>query len=89
MQLSNHHKGTLAHIFAHPASANVEWRQVRSLLDAVATTVEEPNGKLRVTLGDETMVLSPPHGKDVDVQLLIDLRHLLANAGLEEEVTHR
>jgi hypothetical protein len=43
--------------------------------------VEEPNGKLRVTLGDETEVFVPPHGKDADVQQLVDLRRMLKNAG--------
>jgi hypothetical protein len=43
--------------------------------------VEEPNGKLLVTLGPETEVFVPPHGKDVDVQQLVDLRRMLRNAG--------
>jgi hypothetical protein len=74
MDLSNRHRDTLEHMFAHPANRNVEWRHVRSLLEAADTVVEEPNGKLRVTLGPETEVFVPPHGKDVDVQQLVDLR---------------
>ena len=34
-----------------------------------------------MTLGDETEVFVPPHGKDVDVQQLVDLRRMLKNAG--------
>ena len=67
-----------AHLRAQP---KVEWRHVRSLLEATGTVVEEPNGKLRVTLGDETEVFVPPHGKDADVQQLVDLRRMLKNAG--------
>jgi hypothetical protein len=59
----------------------VEWRHVRSLLEAAGTVVEESNGKLRVTLGPETEVFVPPHGKDVDVQQLVDLRRMFRNAG--------
>jgi hypothetical protein len=70
-------------IFARPSSGNVEWRHVRSLLDAVADVTEEHNGRLRVTLGDETEVLDPPHGKDVDAQMLVDLRRMLTRAGIE------
>ena len=44
---------------------------------------EEPNGKLPVTLGPETEAFVPPHGKDVDVQQLVDLRRMLRNAGFE------
>ena len=61
---------------------------MRSLLDAVGTTVEERNGKLRVTLGGETEVITPPHGKDVDVQLLVDRRRMLTKAGLGAEKTN-
>ena len=41
----------------------------------------EHNGKLKVTLGPETEVLRAPHGKDVDVQDLVDLRRMLKQAG--------
>lgn len=54
---------------------------MRSLLEAAGTVVEESNGKLRVTLGPETEVFVPPHGKDVDVQQLVDLRRMFRNAG--------
>jgi hypothetical protein len=37
---------------------------------------------LKVTLGDETEVLQPPHGKDIDQQTIVDLRRLLVRAGL-------
>ncbi len=79
--LNNHHRDTLAKIFEHPPSENVEWHQVVSLLEAVGQTKQEHNGKLVVTVGTETEVLHPPHGKDVDRQMLVDLRRMLKNAG--------
>jgi hypothetical protein len=82
VDLNHHHRDTLERIFSHPSSGNIEWRQVLSLLEAVGTTTEEPNGKLRVTLGSETEVLQPPGGKDIDRQMVVDLRRMLANAGL-------
>jgi hypothetical protein len=80
--LNHHHRDTLEKIFRHPSSGNIEWRQVLSLLEAVATTTEELNGKFRVTLGSETEVLQPPGGKDIDQQMVVDLRRMLTNAGL-------
>ena len=82
MHLSSHHRDTLAKIFTHPTSGNIEWREVLSLLDYVGTTTEERNGKLRVTLGPETEVLEAPRGKDIDEQMIVDLRRLLRQAGL-------
>ncbi len=82
MDLDAEQRNTVEQIFARPSSGNVEWRHVRSLLDEVATVTEQHNGKLRVTVGDETEVLSPPHGKDVDTQMLVDLRRMLRRAGI-------
>jgi hypothetical protein len=79
--LDSEHRDTLEKILNHPASGNIEWRQVRSLLEAVGTVIQEHNGKLEVTLGAETEVLQPPHGKDVDAQMIVDLRRMLTNAG--------
>jgi hypothetical protein len=81
--LNNHHRVTLDKIFSHPLSGNVEWRQVLSLLAAVGTTTREPNGKVKVELGGETQVLQPPGDKDVDRQMVVELRRMLTNAGLE------
>jgi hypothetical protein len=80
--LDSEHRNTIEKIFSHPSSGNIEWRQVTSLLEAVGTATEEHNGKLRVTLGDETEVLQPPHGKDIDQQMIVDLRRMLRRAGL-------
>jgi hypothetical protein len=76
------HRATLERIFSHPTSANIEWRQVLSLLEAVGSVTEEHNGSFEVTLGGETEVLRPPRDKDVDRQMIVDLRRMLSGAGL-------
>jgi hypothetical protein len=83
--LSSEHRDTVEKIFRHPTSRNIEWRQVLSLLEQVGTVTHEHNGKLKVTLGPETEVLPPPHGKDVDVQIVVDLRRMLKQAGLSPD----
>jgi hypothetical protein len=80
--LTHRHRDTLEKIFSHPSSGNIEWRQVLSLLETVATTTEEHNGKVKVSLGPETEVLQPPRGKDIDQQMIVDLRRMLTQAGL-------
>ena len=80
-ELSGHHRATLEKILRHPAGGNIEWREVRSLLHAVGATTEEHNGKLEVTLGGETEVLEPPRGKNIDAQMIVDLRRMLTAAG--------
>jgi hypothetical protein len=80
--LNNHHRDTLAQIFSHPSSGSIEWRQALSLLEAVGTVTRKHNGKLEVTVGPETEVLDQPRGKDIDQQLIVDLRRMLTSAGL-------
>ena len=79
--LSGHHRDTVEKIFSHPTSGNIEWRQVESLLEAIGTVKHEHNGKLAVKLGPESEVLTPPRGKDVDKQMVVDLRRMLSGAG--------
>jgi len=82
--LDAEHRNTVEQIFNRPSSGNVEWRRVRSLLEAVGTVVEEHDGRLSVTLGSETETFDRPHGKDVDEQMLVDLRRMLAGAGVTD-----
>jgi hypothetical protein len=80
-ELSNRHRDTLEQIFRHPASGNLDWRHVVSLLDAVGT-VEDDGNTVKVTLGGETEMFRRPRGKDVDTQTVVDLRRMLTEAGL-------
>jgi len=44
--LNSEHRDTVAKILGHPTSANIEWRQVVSLLEAIATVTVGKNGEL-------------------------------------------
>ena len=79
--LNNHHRDTVEKIFSHPSSGNIDWRQVVSLLEAVGTVSEEHNGRIKVTLGGETEGFPEPRGKDIDIQMIVDLRRMLTAAG--------
>jgi hypothetical protein len=79
--LDSRHRDTLRQIFEHPASHNVEWRAVISLLEAVGTVDVRHDGKVAVKTGSELEFLVPPAGKDVDDQMLVDLRRMLTRAG--------
>jgi len=79
--LSGRHRDTIEKIFSHSPNRNIEWREVVSLLEAAGTVTHEHDGKLRVTLGPETETLPAPHGKDVDIQILVDVRRMLKQGG--------
>ncbi len=83
VHLNNHHIDTLSVIFAHPVSHNIRWVDVLSLLQAAGEVVENHDGKFKVTLGPETEVFERPRHKDIDTQMVVDLRRMLRNAGFE------
>ena len=82
--LSPNHRDTLLQIFQHPTSHNIEWHSVLSLLSAVGEVEERKDGKVHVAVGGETRVLTRPKHKDVDVDLVVEVRKMLAAAGYQE-----
>jgi hypothetical protein len=81
--LSNDHRDTLLKIFQHPTSHNIEWREVISLVGAVGSVEETHGGRYRIVVGDETEVVDRPRDKDVDMQMVVDLRRMLTSAGYD------
>jgi hypothetical protein len=73
--LDNHHRNTLRQIFQHPVSHNIEWHAVVSLLEAIGT--------VDVQIGSEREILEPPVTKDIDEQMVLDLRRMLSRAGYD------
>jgi len=86
VNLNNHHRDTLLRIFQHPTSHNIEWPDVASLLSVVGTIEEHKDGKFEVRLGSSVLFLERPRHKDIDVQMVVDLRRLLTSAGYKHEV---
>ena len=83
--LNGHQRDTLAHIFRHPTSHNIEWHDVLSLLNAVGTVQETSKGNVLVTVNEETDNFEPPRHKDIDVDQVASLRRLLRSAGYDPD----
>ena len=79
--LNNRRRDTLLQIFQHPTSHNVEWQDVLSLLEAVGSVEQRPDGKYVVHVGAWTEVLVSPKHKNIDTDLVVDLRRRLSGAG--------
>ena len=86
-ELDGHHRVTVEKIFQHPVSHNIQWHDVLSLLQHVATVVEEHDGRFTVTLGSETETFDAPRRHDIDEQQVIDIRRTLTRAGITPEST--
>ena len=70
---------------ATPTAHNLEWHDVRSLLDALAEVEERHNGSLQVTRNGKQAILHPPKHKDVtSVEDVLAIRRFLeGSAGPE------
>jgi hypothetical protein len=76
--LAGSHLRTYNSIFRHPVAHNLEWREVRALLERLGQVAEEPNGNLKVSRNGQTLVLRPPRTKDVaEIEEVMSLRHFL------------
>ncbi len=77
-QMSSTHQTTYKALFQHPAARNLQWHDVRSMLNSIADVEEEHNGNLRFTRHGETLTVHPPKHKDLsDIEELMKIRHFL------------
>ncbi len=79
--LTENHRNTLYHLERHPTSHNLEWHDVRSLLEEVGEVTDQHDGKVKVSVGDQTVSITPPRHKDIDEDTVLELRRMLRAAG--------
>ncbi|MBC8107162.1 MAG: hypothetical protein H7Z14_11275 [Anaerolineae bacterium] len=78
--LSGTHETTYQRMFQHPIPNNLPWREVWSMLGAIAdaSAVDDDNGNIKITRNGQTLVLHRPRGKDMAAtNELIRVRHFL------------
>jgi hypothetical protein len=80
--LDSHHRATVAKIFGHPTSHNVQWHDVVSLVRGIGAHIEVHEARFTLTIGSETEGFERAKGHDLDEQQLVDLRRMLTNVGV-------
>ena len=82
--LSTKNHKVLARIFKNPVVADLEWREVESLIMALGGNISEGNGsRKRVFLNGVRSVFHEPHPqKEIDKGAVKSLRRFLVNSGL-------
>lgn len=86
-KIDGRHRATVEKIFRHPVGHNIQWHDVLSLLESIATVTKVHDDRFTVTLGSETETLDAPRGRDIDEQQVVDLRRMLKGAGIIPEST--
>ena len=88
IQMSGTHQATYNAIFQHPAARNLQWHDVRSMLNSISEVEEEHNGSLRFTRHGETLTVHAPKHKDLsDIQELLKIRHFLEHSAVPQHQT--
>jgi hypothetical protein len=83
--LGNKPTHILERIFQHPASHNLEWRDVIALIERLGTVEEQDNGHLVFTVHGVSQSFHRSHAKDVfEVQEVLDIRRFLESAGIDK-----
>ena len=81
-KLNSAHDHTYDAIFQHPVARNLHWRDVRSLLVAIADVVQEHGDTLKITRNAQTLVVHRPVRDGMnDVAELMKIRHFLEQSG--------
>jgi len=75
---------TLKALFAHPAVANLSWSDVISLVAAVGTVTDEPNGKLRCAVAGHSVSFEP-EGAQLTTEQVLAARQFLGSVGVSPE----
>ena len=72
------HKSTYDAVFQHPIARNLQWRDIRSMLNALADETQEHTGNLKFTRNGQTLTIHPPQRKDFsDIHELMQIRGFL------------
>lgn len=83
--MNNIHKKTLKGIFQQPASSNLQWRRIESLLIALgAKLIEGTGSRVRFVLNDVIGTFHRPHPqKEAKPYQVRDAKEFLEKAGVK------
>ncbi|WP_299492935.1 type II toxin-antitoxin system HicA family toxin [Acaryochloris sp. IP29b_bin.137] len=82
--MNSKHKKTLAKVLEESPSANIQWKDVESLLVALGANISERSGsRIAVSLNDRVSVVHRPHPKpNAGKGLVRSVKQFLINAGI-------
>lgn len=74
---------TLDKLFAHPINMNLEWNEVRHMLEGLGAEIETTShSHIKIKLGDHQKTFKTFHKMLGDKHEIMELQHLIKDAGL-------
>ena len=81
-KLDHHHRLTIAKLYGHPLSRNIQWHDVEALLERLGAVGQSHRGNVTVSVGDQMVSLGKRRGHDLTEDQVVRVRHLLQGLGL-------
>jgi hypothetical protein len=79
--LSKASRATIAVLYQHPISHNLEWSRVVALFEKLGTVDQRSHDKVAFGIAGDQHEILKPHGKDLTAADVMTLRHMLSRAG--------
>ena len=74
---------TLEKLFSHPISMNIEWNEVKHMLETMGAEIEMTHhSHIKIKLGNDVKTFKTFHKMLGDKHEIKELQHMLENAGL-------
>lgn len=81
--MNHHHQKILQSLFAHPISANINYKDITHLFTELGAEAAEKSGnRLEVTLNGHTFFLHRPHGHALPIDEVAQVRDFLEQCGV-------
>jgi len=87
IKLDSHHRRTMARLFSHPTSHNIQWNDVVALLERCGDVHLSHRGHWVVSVGGETITIGRPVHRDLDADAVIRVRHFLRDYVISSDAT--
>jgi hypothetical protein len=85
--MHNQDTRTLEKLFSHPLNMNLEWNEVKHMLEKMGASVDTTSqGHVKITLGSDVKTFKTFQKMLGDKHEIIELQHMLKNAGLAPAV---
>jgi hypothetical protein len=87
--MNNRHRGTLEAIFAHPISANIDFKDVEHMLTDLGAEIDSRSkARIGVTLNGHTAAFHHAHHR-LTMKDVVQIPHFLETSGVSPDTVQR
>ncbi|MFA7275983.1 MAG: hypothetical protein WC043_04205 [Pseudobdellovibrionaceae bacterium] len=82
--MNHHSQKVLESIFAHPVSANIDFKDVEHVLTDLGAAIEEKSGnRISIEMDGRSVILHRPHQHSLPKEEVAQLRGFLIDCGID------